>query len=213
MYYYGEGVEKNKKLAFKWYEKAAKQGYTQAQNNLALMYEKGEWVDKNEKLAKEWFTKAAEEGDERAQSNLASLYYNGKGIEKNDKLAIKWYSKAAKQGLLEAQYNLGLLYERGEGVKQDKVIALKWFHEAANQGDGEALIEISRYVEGNKLASLGAYASVLHIQKQKSLPDTEASKLIQKAATKKVHKAIRILKPFQIPTKFSDRSKSKYQQE
>ena len=62
MYYSGEGVVKNYKEAFKWYKKAAMQGYAPAQHNLGAMYDKGKGVAKNYKEALTWFKKAAAQG-------------------------------------------------------------------------------------------------------------------------------------------------------
>ena len=42
----GEGVEQNYKKAVFWYEKAANQGYTEAQHNIGLCYENGVGVEK-----------------------------------------------------------------------------------------------------------------------------------------------------------------------
>ena len=41
MYDHSKGLEKNKELAFKWLETAAKQGHPRAQNNVGVMYYKG----------------------------------------------------------------------------------------------------------------------------------------------------------------------------
>ena len=47
MNYKGQGINKNKELAFFWYEKAALNGNVVAQNNLAHMYYLGEIVKKD----------------------------------------------------------------------------------------------------------------------------------------------------------------------
>ena len=41
---FGPGVKQDFKEAVKWNQKAADQGYAQAQHNLRLMYERGEGV-------------------------------------------------------------------------------------------------------------------------------------------------------------------------
>ena len=51
----GVGVAKNAKEAFRLYGLAAKQGHSEAQNNLARCYEKGIGVEKDQKdLSWEW---------------------------------------------------------------------------------------------------------------------------------------------------------------
>ena len=58
----GEGVEKDKRKAFGWYERAAEQGLAEAQYNLGVCYEYGRGVEKDENKAFEWYEKAAEQG-------------------------------------------------------------------------------------------------------------------------------------------------------
>ena len=51
MYNRCQGVDVNNKKAFEWYEKAAKQGYAEAQYNLGIMYEDDRGMDVNYKKA------------------------------------------------------------------------------------------------------------------------------------------------------------------
>ena len=46
MYVDGQGVPQDYEQAFKWYTKAAEQGYAQAQNNLGVCYQGGKGVDR-----------------------------------------------------------------------------------------------------------------------------------------------------------------------
>ncbi|MCE3231164.1 MAG: hypothetical protein K0R76_394 [Alphaproteobacteria bacterium] len=62
-YHWGEGLPKNYKKATEWYEEAAIQGHTNAQNNLGALYFNGEGVQKDYIQARKWFEKAAAEGD------------------------------------------------------------------------------------------------------------------------------------------------------
>ena len=137
-YQYGQGVEKNKVEAVKWYRKAAEQKYAIAQRNLGVCYEYGKGVEKNKIEAVKWYRKAAEQGYARAQYNLGHCYEYGKGVEKNEIEAVKWYRKAAEQGYAKAQYNLGVCYDDGTGVEKNEVEAVKWYRKAAEQGDANA---------------------------------------------------------------------------
>ena len=56
-----------------WYEKAAMQGYADAQANLALLYIKGEGVLQDYNLATEYLLQAAAQGHAGAQHNLRRL--------------------------------------------------------------------------------------------------------------------------------------------
>ncbi len=61
---------KNYKQAVSWYQKAAEQGLTIAQNNLGVMYANGTGVAQDNKQAVSWYQKAAEQGLTIAQNNL-----------------------------------------------------------------------------------------------------------------------------------------------
>ncbi len=95
MYSEGEGVIKNYKDAVKWYKKAADQGHTMAQNNLADCYENGHGVEKNYDIALELYRKAAENDNEYAQYNLGRMYLNGIGVICDKK---KWFQRSSDLG-------------------------------------------------------------------------------------------------------------------
>src|SRR5204863_8354444 len=62
-YYEGIGIEKDSKMAAKWYEKAANNANILAMYNLGLSYISGDGVDKNHNKAFELFKQSAEGGD------------------------------------------------------------------------------------------------------------------------------------------------------
>ncbi|HID81457.1 MAG TPA: sel1 repeat family protein [Chromatiales bacterium] len=120
--------------AAKWYEKAAKQGDSNAQYNLGVMYGNGEGVMQNSKSAAKWFEQAAKQGHSGAQILLGKQYYRGEGVPQDYKAAFRWYEKAATQGEEYAQFFIGTMYFEGNGVTQDYKLAAKWFEKAANEG-------------------------------------------------------------------------------
>ena len=61
MYFKGHGVEKSYEEAAKWYEKAAKQGFAEAQFSLGAMYYNGYGVEQSYEEAAKWYEKAAEQ--------------------------------------------------------------------------------------------------------------------------------------------------------
>jgi TPR repeat protein len=65
----------------KWYRKAAKQGFAEAQNNLGLMCRQGRGVPRDDAEAVKWFRKAAEQGYGPAQNNLAEMRRQGRGVQ------------------------------------------------------------------------------------------------------------------------------------
>ncbi len=66
----GQGVEKNKKEAFKWYLKAAEQGYMQGIYNAGQCYYLGIGVETEQQKAADYLRKSAESGYEPAQKKL-----------------------------------------------------------------------------------------------------------------------------------------------
>jgi len=107
-----QGVHRNFPKAAKWYRRAAKQGYPQAQYNLGLLYEEGKGMTKNYHKATQWYKRAAEKGLSEAQNNLAVLYILGKGVAKDKNRAENLFRRAAKQGNRNAIRNLNLLLEK-----------------------------------------------------------------------------------------------------
>ena len=60
-------------MAVEWYEKAAKQGYANAQFNLGVMYEHGNGVEQSDSLAMRWYGRAAAQGDEGAKQKCDAI--------------------------------------------------------------------------------------------------------------------------------------------
>ena len=67
MYYSGEGVLSNNKIAVIWYTKAAEQGDAHAQGLLAFHYLEGEGVEKDTKRSYMWLDLAAYNGNKDAK--------------------------------------------------------------------------------------------------------------------------------------------------
>lgn len=74
MYENGKGVKTNNEQAFKWYERAAKQGHSDAQTSLGHMYSRGSSVPQDYNQAVYWYQQAARQGNSRAQRNLMVVY-------------------------------------------------------------------------------------------------------------------------------------------
>lgn len=141
--YYGMGVNKDRKEAFKWYWVAAEQGDAHAQTSLASAYLKG-WggVTKNPKRAHYWLMKAASKGYGQADYDLGRMYEWGVGVEQNRRRAIKFYSNAAKQGHTLAQVRIDALYH--DPVAAAELAIYYWFgnkkHEGVQKDSREALL-------------------------------------------------------------------------
>ncbi|WP_169432913.1 tetratricopeptide repeat protein [Desulfotignum balticum] len=129
MYEHGEGVLHDSQKAIEWYEKAAKQGHAQAQENI-------DRINKQQRVEFENRLKSAKNGDIFSQYVLGIIYDLGKArVSQDIKKAIYWYTKAAEQGHSESQYNVGSIYYSGDKqIPQDYKKAAFWTIRAAEQG-------------------------------------------------------------------------------
>src|SRR5699024_10524530 len=91
------GTTQNYKIAADWFCKAAKQGHTEAQLELGLMYKSGHGVPQNAQQAAIWleqvfekYRRDAERGRPYGQQQLGFCYMHGIGVTKNRVLAAKW---------------------------------------------------------------------------------------------------------------------------
>ena len=91
-------MTKDPAKAAEWYQKAAEQGYAQAQNRLGECYFYGQGKPENKFAAVKWYEKAAEQGIANAQYSLGYCYEKGYGVTKDKEQAMQWYKKAADQG-------------------------------------------------------------------------------------------------------------------
>ena len=60
--------------AYKWYRKAAEQGYAEAQYTIGTFYENGTWVEQDYTEAMEWYSKAMAQGNESASTAWSNLF-------------------------------------------------------------------------------------------------------------------------------------------
>ncbi len=88
--------------AAKWYRKAAEQGDSVAQCNLAKVFWFGLGVAQSYLLALQWLRRAAEQGNEDAQYYLGRAYWHGQGVPQSDAIAVQWFGRAASQGHAQA---------------------------------------------------------------------------------------------------------------
>ena len=93
-----EGITHDYAKACQWYEKAAAQGYAEAQYNLGNHYYNGKGVRQDYVKTRELWEKAAVQGDAEAQFNLGIMYANGKGVRQDYRTAKEWFGMACKNG-------------------------------------------------------------------------------------------------------------------
>lgn len=135
LYDWGLGVDKNRKQAAIWYQKAAEQEHVGAQIQLGHLYLGGKGVIEDSEQAMFWYHKAAAQGSTGGYSSVAYVYEKGKGVPHDPTQAFIWYQKAAEAGDMDAQLKIGRMYSMGYGVARDNVQAEIWYRKAANTKD------------------------------------------------------------------------------
>ena len=90
------GVKKDRKLAFEWFEKSARLGNAYGMYFLAPFYEYGEVVPKDTVKAAALYRQAAYAGNRYAQYLIGRCYENGIGVFVDEREAMRWYQKAAE---------------------------------------------------------------------------------------------------------------------
>lgn len=126
----GEGVKKDPKTAFSWFEKAANNGYSYAYYNLGRHYTYGLSVSVDMNKALYWFEKAAKAHHVHSSLLLGHWYQNGTNVPKDLKRAAEYFKDAAFGGLAEGKHQYACCYAYGLGVRQDSLRALLWIDRA-----------------------------------------------------------------------------------
>jgi uncharacterized protein len=107
MYYYGQGIPEDEKVAVEWLTRAALQGNRDAMfelgNAYLLGHEAPKLIPEPDREAALWYFRAANAGHAEAQYQLGLLFLAGKGVVSSRKEAVKWFRKAAAQGHTEAK--------------------------------------------------------------------------------------------------------------
>lgn len=116
----GKGVPQNSRIAFDWWQTAARSGDPLAQVKLADAYLNGRGVESNPEKAIQWLQKSAKKGNPRAETYLGYLYHEGIAVGLDKKTAVYWYRKAALKGDARGEFNLAILYANGDGLGIDK---------------------------------------------------------------------------------------------
>lgn len=104
LHFAGQGVAQDYIQAAQCYSQAADQGHSQAQLNLATLYEHGQGVTQDEAKARTWLTRAANLGNAAAQYRLGVLQHLARrpglaGTAGEGRIeALKWVRLSAMQG-------------------------------------------------------------------------------------------------------------------
>ncbi len=144
MYYTGNGVRQDYKIAYDWYLKSAEQGVDFAQHALAYMYMYGQGVEMDNSRAIYWFRKSVAGGYKSSRVYLAILLYNGyAGGEAYHEafLLIKELSNEMSND--DLWYKLASMYLEGKGVEINNDSAAFWMIKSAEKGNYNAQYDLS----------------------------------------------------------------------
>ena len=143
----GDGVVKNLKEAFMWFERSAKQGNKYGQYNVGRYYQYGWGTIKNINLAIEWYEKSAEQGFGKAANMLGEIYEKGykqnlveyvsnrdlsETVLANPDEAFYWYKKGKNSDDL-AKLNFARCYELGIGTPKSLYMACKLYSDCKDE--------------------------------------------------------------------------------
>ncbi|KAJ1553789.1 hypothetical protein HK096_006421, partial [Nowakowskiella sp. JEL0078] len=125
-----EKHQKNFTEAFLLYQKAAKSGYSRAQNALGSCYFKGKGVKPDFGIAVDLFSKSAEQGNINAVNNLGICYESGLGVPRDFARAKSLYFEGVNQLHPSATNNAGYILLLEKQYEE----AIRLFHVAEALG-------------------------------------------------------------------------------
>lgn len=107
LYYHGQGIGEDEKMAIYWWKKAAAQGNVESMFQLGSAFlfgsQTAKFVPDPDREAAMWYFQAASAGHAEAQYHLGLLFLAGKGVVENRQESARWMQKAAMQGHPEAK--------------------------------------------------------------------------------------------------------------
>lgn len=143
----------------------AKDGNTEAQNELAARLATGDGFDRNIKSAIYWYKEAANNGSPEAIYNLALMYLFGEGVTIDKGKAIELMIEAVDSGSPDASLVLGEAYETGNlGLNVDYMEAAKYYLEAIRLGSVKAIRNLGELLNSNKIAEKELAGILLHYE-------------------------------------------------
>lgn len=131
----GKGIERDPKLAMRWFEIAARNGHVMALNMLGRCHEHGWGCPPDAALAAGYYQRAASAGLDWGLYNLANLLATGRGVPRDPARALDCYRQAAHMGHAKSMNLLGRYLEDGVFCQQDLPAAYAWYRRSAEGGD------------------------------------------------------------------------------
>ena len=127
-------INKNTKIAFQYFEKAAQQNHLDSQFQIGTFYWLGDGTKRNDEQAKFWLKKAADQGDVDAALNLAKILFQHTDDTSDNQEAIHYFAQIAEENLSAKRF-LGHGYYHGKGIEKNLETAFQLYLDAAHKGD------------------------------------------------------------------------------
>ena len=142
LYQYGNGVQRDLKIADEMLCESAKSGYVPAY----VLLGKIRFDSKKYASAWKWFYKAAEQNDPTALYYAFLFYKNGYHVTKNEKNAARCLEQAIKAGSADANLHIA----KEAHARNEFTRAMSYFQVAATSGNAEAQYYLGTYFSGGK---------------------------------------------------------------
>lgn len=172
--------QKNYKLAFVEYEKAAQMGHVDAQRLLGEWYLEGNHVKQDYQKAYEYLKQSADANNVKAVYDLGVLYSKKDFSHHDMGEAFDLFMESAQQGYKPGEYNVGVMYLKGMAVKKDYQEALKWFRSSAEKGFSQSVYLIGYCYEHGKGVSKNKTKAMTYYKKAAEMGEQRAVKKIAK---------------------------------
>ncbi|MEN8142344.1 MAG: hypothetical protein ABFQ82_01950, partial [Thermodesulfobacteriota bacterium] len=145
-----EQIKEDDKEAFKWYSKAADQGYTEAMARVGEMLAAGDGVKVDLDKAVKMLGAAADKGHIGAMYSLGNMYAVGKGVARDPNKSAELWASAAEKGHVKARMKLK---NQAGGIDPESIdkASLEWVVKTAEGGDVKAQYSLGAvYRKGGK---------------------------------------------------------------
>lgn len=176
----GVGTEKNNRLAFEWFKKAAEQDYTSAFGNIGDLYLKGLGVEIDRQKAVQYFKKGSDRKHFGCQYKLGICYLKGIGVVADKNIAFSLFMKSSLQGCSPAMFMLYKCYLNAWGTEKDENSAIKFLKKASKEKHAKSCYilgnyyQMGKFVDKNEQKSLKLYidsAKIGYAHAQEKLGD------------------------------------------
>lgn len=154
----GWGVAPSKRLAEKWFRKAAEHGLDWGMYNLATLLTLGEGgVPQDRTAAYLWFRQAEALGHVKSINILGSFYEDGWVVTKNRATARAHYRRAAISGDFRGQFN----YARFLLQEDDLLGALHWLRQVPHTATAAFISKMKKSLAEHSQAAVREFAASL----------------------------------------------------